>query len=179
MSPIVQRVGCSRRRRATGCRPPGVVAALALVVSLPAAAGQNNWIGPPSGQFHDPANWSEGVVPGVAGASGCIEFEAAPGSLSVSFEEGPEQWYTSTLIVRDGTVTLDLYMTTEATFDWSLGVGAGAEAKPSWSETIVTSFRATPDDTGYVEERGRIATTRAVQENIRRALASLGELELD
>lgn len=71
----------------------------------------------------------------------------------------------------------DLYMTTEATFDWSLG--AGAEAKPSWSETIVTSFRATPDDTGFVEERGRIATTRAVQENIRRALASLGELELD
>jgi hypothetical protein len=77
-------------------------------------------------------------------------------------------------IDRDGA---SLNMTSKATFDWSLKAPSAQHA--TWSKTIVTDYTATPDDTGYVEERGRIATTRAVQDNIQRALEAVSKLDLD
>jgi len=70
-----------------------------------------------------------------------------------------------------------LTMSTKTTIDWSLR--AASATKSVWSQTIVTGYTATPDDTPFVEDRGRLATGHAVRENIRRALVALGELELD
>lgn len=94
-------------------------------------------------------------------------------------EQGAEtcDWVLAVTVTDLERDSAGLTMAAKATFDWSLR--ADSAARPVWSQTIVTGYSATPDDTPFVEERGRIATTRAVQENIRRALVALGELELD
>lgn len=103
-------------------------------------------------------------------ASHLFDRVAEPGAENCDWVLG----VTVTDLERD---PVGLTMAAKTTFDWSLR--AESATHPVWSKTIVTLYSATPDDTPYVEERGRIATTRAVQENIRRALVALGELELD
>ena len=103
-------------------------------------------------------------------ASNLFETLADPGAEDCD-------WVLSVTVTDVDRDDASLTMTSKATFAWSLRAPSAEHAK--WSQTIVTKFTATPDDTDYVEERGRIATTHAVKENIQRALAAVSELELD
>ena len=110
------------------------------------------------------------AVGSVITASRVFESLAEPGAESCD-------WVLTVTVTDLERDSASLSMTSKATFDWSLQAESAAD--PVWSKTIVTGFTATPDHTEFVEERGRIATTRAVQENIRRAIVALGELEID